>query len=149
MTDLWLAIAHHVLVFGLVAMLAAESTLIRPGMTAAEIRRAAGLDAGYGATATLIIIVGVLRVIYGLKGPDYYLDNHWFWAKMGTFALIGILSVPPTVTLIGWRKALRDNAGFVPAPDAIGRVRRYIRIELILVVAVVAFAAAMARYTRA
>ena len=148
MTDLWLAIAHHVLVFGLVAMLAAESTLIRPGMTAAEIRRAAGLDAGYGATATLIILVGVLRVIYGLKGPDFYLDNHWFWAKMLSFALIAALSVPPTLTLIGWRAALRNNAGFVPAAEQIARVRRYIRIELMLIVAVVSFAAAMARYTR-
>jgi putative membrane protein len=148
MTDLWLAIAHHVLVFGLVAMLAAESALIRPGMTAAEIRRAAGLDGGYGATASLIIAVGILRVLYGAKGPGFYLDNHWFWAKMLSFALIGILSVPPTLTLIGWRKALRSNAAFVPAAGEIGRLRRYIRLELLLVVAVVSSAAAMARYTR-
>lgn len=32
MTDLWLAIVHHVLVFSLAIMLAAQATLVRQGM---------------------------------------------------------------------------------------------------------------------
>lgn len=148
MTDLWYAIAHHVLVFGMVAMLAAESALVRPGMSAADITRASRLDGIYGALASLVILVGVLRVIYGAKGSDFYLDNHWFWAKMFAFAVMGLLSIPPTLRLLRWRLALRSNAGFFPTPTEIGTVRRYMRFELILVVAVVAFAAAMARYTR-
>ena len=39
MTDLILAILHHLLVFGLVAMLMAEATLVRPGMRAREALR--------------------------------------------------------------------------------------------------------------
>ena len=92
MSDLWLAIAHHILVFGLVIMLAAESALVRQGLGAAELKRLAGLDIGYGITAASIIVVGIHRVIFGAKGYVFYVENVWFWAKMATFALIGILS---------------------------------------------------------
>ena len=36
MTDLLLAIAHHLLAFGLVAILAGELVLVRPGIAAAR-----------------------------------------------------------------------------------------------------------------
>ena len=62
MTDLILAILHHLLVFGLVAMLVAESMLVRPGMRAMDVDRVVRIDVGYGATAILIIVVGLLRV---------------------------------------------------------------------------------------
>jgi putative membrane protein len=47
-TDAWLAIAHHLAVFSLAAVLAAEWALVRRGMAAADIRRLARVD---GATA--------------------------------------------------------------------------------------------------
>ena len=47
MTDLWLAILHQVLAFGLVAMLTAEPVLVHRGMAAPEAARVVRLDAGY------------------------------------------------------------------------------------------------------
>ncbi len=143
MTDLVLAVLHHVLVFGLVAMLASELVLIRPGLTAADAARVARLDAGYGASAALILIVGVLRVVYGAKGADYYTANPWFWAKMFSFAAVGGLSVGPTLRFLSWRKA---GTGFVPHAAEVTRLRQFLKLQLLLVVAILIFAATMARY---
>ena len=148
MTDLWLTIAHHVLVFGLVAMLAAEAVLLRPGMNAGETARLARLDAGYGATAGLVVIVGILRVMYGAKGYAYYVDNPWFWAKMGSFALVALLSLPPTLRFLAWRNRLKINPAFAPAAEEVRGIRLYLRLELLLILAVLTFAAIMARFTR-
>ena len=49
LTDLLLAAAHHLLVFALVAMLVAESMLLRGPMDSATLQRLAKLDGGYGA----------------------------------------------------------------------------------------------------
>lgn len=147
MTDLWLAIAHHILVFGLVIMLAMESALLRQGLGGAEVKRLAGLDIGYGVTAALIVIVGVHRVIFGAKGYVFYLGNVWFWAKMATFALIGVLSIVPTIRVRAWRKALRADSSALPDGADIHHVRGLVRLQLLLIFAVVSFAAMMARYT--
>jgi hypothetical protein len=61
MADLWLAIAHHVLVFGLVIMLSVQASLVREGMGRSDAARVARLDIGYGASAGLIVAVGLLR----------------------------------------------------------------------------------------
>jgi putative membrane protein len=143
---LWLAILHHVLVFGLAVMLGGEANLIRQGMTPADALRIGRLDAGYGATAGLIVIVGIARVIYGAKGYLYYIENVWFWAKMASFAAIGLLSIPPTLRFFAWRKAAAATPDFVPVPAEIASARFYVLLEVRLLAAVVAFAATMARY---
>ena len=149
MVELGFAIAHHLLVFSLFAMLAAELVLVKPGLGAPELKRLGGIDAGYGLTAVLVVIVGVLRVVYGAKGADYYLANGWFWAKMTAFAVVGLLSVPPTLALLRWRRALKRDAHALPSPGEIAPVRRYLLAEFAVLLLVPAFAAAMARYTTA
>jgi putative membrane protein len=148
MTDLTLAVLHHILVFGLAIMLAMELALVRPGMSGADVARAARLDAGYGATAGLVILVGVLRVLYGLKGPGYYLDNVWFWAKLVSFGAMALFSLIPTIRFLRWRKAGTANPGFVPTADDIGSVRNLLRLQIVALILIVIFAAAMARFTR-
>lgn len=66
MLDLILAVAHHLLVFALAASLFAERILLRA--PAIDVRRLAGLDAMYGATSVLVILVGIARVMWGGKG---------------------------------------------------------------------------------
>lgn len=146
MTDLFLAIAHHVLVFGLAGMLAAEAVLVRAGMSGADATRVARLDAGYGASAGLILLIGISRLMFGAKGLDYYLVNVWFWAKMAAFAAMGLASIPPTLRFFAWRAALTASPSYVPAADDILRVKSLLRLQLLLLVVIVAFAATMARF---
>lgn len=144
MLDLGLAIAHHVLVFGLVAMLMAERVMMRA--PSIEIQRLARLDGGFGATAGLILIVGACRVFFGGKGWAFYEANPFFWAKVATFLIIGAVSLVPTVRFIAWLKALKADPSFQPGEADRRKVRRALGVEALLLVPLLAFAAAMARW---
>jgi putative membrane protein len=145
-TDLTLASLHHLLFFAVIAMLATQSALLRAPLDGPAIQRLAGVDLGYGLSAMALIAVGVARVVYGLKGYDFYLHNPWFHAKIGTFVLVGLLSIRPTVVYLRWRRILRDNPGFVPEPALVRQLSRLVRIELVLLGPILVFAAMMARY---
>ena len=146
LTDLLLATFHHLLVFGLVAMLVAQSVLLRGRMSGDVLARLGGIDRGYGITAMLLLVVGTLRVFQGIKGEDFYLHNPWFHAKIGAFVLVGLMSVWPTLRFVRWRKALAADAAFLPGDDEMARLRRIVAFELGLVAVIFACAAAMARY---
>jgi putative membrane protein len=145
LTDLILAILHHLAIVCLIVLLAFEFALLRPGITSENLRRIAKVGAAYGVTATLVIVIGVCRVIWGIKGADFYLSNPWFWAKMASFAGVGLLSIPPTLALLKWRKASKQDAGFLPPQNDVGRLRVFVHDEVALLGLVVIFAAAMAR----
>ena len=138
--DLVLAILHHLIVFSLVATAFAELVTVRRGMDAAAVRRVAAIDASYGILAGLIIVVGFSRAIFAAKGWYYYAHDLFFWAKIGTFAVIGVLSIPPTIAYLRWRRA-----GATPTDAAVATVRRYLWIEVVLFAPLLGFAAAMAR----
>ena len=104
------------------------------------------MDRGYGMVATLLLVVGLMRVFQGIKGEDFYLHNPWFHAKLGAFVLAALLSVLPTLRFLRWRKALRADPAFLPAPAEVGKMRGIVRFELLLVGAIFVLAAAMARY---
>ena len=145
MTDLILAIAHHLCVFTLAGLLAAEVVLLRPHMTSERIRQIGSVDAAYGVAAGLVLVIGVLRVYLGDKGADYYIHNWAFWAKMAAFAVVGLLSVPPTLAILGWRGKLRADLAFMPAPAQVARLRLFFTGEIIALALIPMFAAAMAR----
>ena len=141
--DLGLAVAHHILVFGLAIMLAMELAYLRAERP--PVGRLAGLDAGYGVTSLLIIAFGVCRVLWGAKGWAAYEANPFFWAKVATFVVMGLCSVAPTMAFLRWRKAFQTDPAFAPEVTEVTRVTRWVRIELLLLLPLVGFAAAMAR----
>jgi putative membrane protein len=140
MLDLTLAIGHHLLVFALFGVLCAEFIAVRAGMTAATLARVAAADLSYGAMAGLIIVVGFSRAVFAAKGWLYYSHNAFFWAKIATFLAVGLLSVPPTIAFIRWRRAAQP-----PTDAQIAGVRRYLWAEVLLFLLLPVFAAAMAR----
>lgn len=138
--DLVLAVGHHLLVFSLFGVLAAELIAVRRGMGFVEVARVAAVDVWYGVLAALIVVVGFSRAIFAAKGWAYYSHNLFFWAKIATFVVIGLLSVPPTVSFIRWRRA-----GVIPDEAQVAGVRRILWIEALLFAPLLGFAAAMAR----
>ena len=144
-TDLILAIAHHLLIFALAAIIAVESVLIQQELSGRTIGMLARIDRSYGMVAMLIIVIGVCRVLFGLKGWEFYVYNWAFWAKMAAFAAVGLLSIQPTLRFIAWNKALSGNSGF-RVPDAeLAAVRRFMRAEVVSFLLIPVFAAIMAR----
>ncbi len=140
MIDFTLAVTHHVVVFALLAVLVAELALVRYGMDAAAVDAVGRIDLGYGALAAIALAVGLARAVYAAKGWDFYSHSLFFWLKLGVFVLIGVLSVPPTIKFIQWRRAQH-----VPTDAQIKSVRTYFWLELALFAALPVCAAAMAR----
>jgi putative membrane protein len=145
MVDLILTIAHHCAVFSLVGIFAAELALVRPGLDGRRLKQLAQVDLAFGAIAGLVLVVGILRVIYGASGADYYLSNWVFWLKMGAFVIVGLISIGPTVSIIKWRRQLEADNTFVPTEGAIAAMRRFLFAEALVLILIPAFAAVMAR----
>ncbi len=140
-----LASLHHLAAFSLVAILAIELMLVRPEMDGATIKRLGPIDLGFGLAAAAVLTAGFARVFYGIKGPAYYLGNPVFWTKIGIFALIGFLSIRPTLRILAWRRLVQADPKALPAPEDIKLVKRMIHIEAGLVLLLPILAAAMAR----
>jgi putative membrane protein len=104
MIDLFLSALHFLLVFALVTILAAQSALIRQGITASSLHLAVNLDRAYGASAMLLLGVGFGRVYWGAKGSSFYLSSPLFWTEIGLFMTVAILSIPTILRLIRWSK---------------------------------------------
>jgi len=145
LTDLLLAIAHHLLIFALIALLVTEIMLTRPGMKAATVRYLGWLDSAYGAVAGLILIVGFGRVFIGEKGPAFYLNNWIFWAKIAAFVIVGVLSLKPTLRIVQWRRAASGDSTFAPAAADVRSVRQLMHYEGMVLFTIPIFAALMAR----
>lgn len=145
MSDILLSSFHFLLVFLLVAMLAVQNALIRPGITSSGMRLAARADRVYGASAMLLLGVGFARVYWGAKGSSFYLSNPLFWVKIGLFATITVLSITPTLQLIRWMKQSVLETGFLPPTEQILRIQWWLRAEGAVLLLIPFLAAAMAR----
>jgi putative membrane protein len=139
------AFLHHLTAFTLVAAIAIEFVLIRMELSLATARRLLITDAVLGASAGLLLIVGLLRVFYFEKGATYYFSSHAFLTKLAVFVLVAALSIVPTMEFLSWRQSLK--AGQVPQPEAtkLKLVGRLIHIELAGIVIILLAAAMMAR----
>ena len=144
MIELLLTIAHFLAIFAMVAILATEIAIIRPGMTAEQVVRIRRLDGFYGSLIALILFVGVLQVSYGEKGQDFYTDNPVFWMKMVAYAAVGILSIQPTIRIYYWWQQARGGSFFSAPDEEVARVRRFLRMEAAAFATIPVFAVAAA-----
>lgn len=143
--DAVLAYAHFVFAFLIAGTLVAEFYLLKLPVTAQVIQTLGRCDRFYGIAALLVIVAGLARVYFGVRGEDYYLANHAFWAKMGAFLIVGLLSIQPTVKFLAWAKASRADAGFTPSEAELKSVRRFLMIELHVFALVPLFAVLISR----
>jgi putative membrane protein len=132
--DWLLASAHHIILLTLVTALAGEAVLLRLPPSAEILSRLGFLDALYGLSALLLLAIGWA----------FYSGNPVFWFKMIVFAVIGILSIGPTVKFLRWRKQHAAD-GSLPAAHEWSGVRRLVMIQAHALALVVIAAAAMAR----
>jgi putative membrane protein len=136
---------HFVFAFILVGALAAESFILRLPIDSRTARVLLRADMFYGVSSILLILAGISRVLWGEKGWAYYQVQPFFWAKMATFAAIGILSITPTRAFMRWVKAFNADATFAPPEAEVKKVRRLVTIEVHLVALLLLFATLMAR----
>ena len=139
------AYLHHLAAFALVASLVVEFVLVKDGITCGNARIVQKADIAFGIAAGIILIVGALRVMYFEKGLAYYTHNIAFHAKLGTFLIVGLLSIVPTFEFLKWRKQTRVGAAPEISPKKLKTVRVLIHLELLGVAIIILCAALMAR----
>lgn len=143
--DAGLSYLHFAFAFILAGALAAEAFVLRLPVDGRVARLLLRIDLFYAIAAVGVIIAGVSRVFFGVSGASYYAAQPFFWAKMATFAIIGLISIGPTRAFFKWNKQARADATFaVPEAEA-KKIRRLVMIEVHLLALVPLFAALMAR----
>jgi len=143
--DAALSFLHFVFAFILAGALAAEAFVLRLPVDGRVARLLLRIDVFYAIAAVGVIAAGVARVYWGGKGADYYADQPFFWAKLATFAVVGLISIVPTRVYFAWVKAANTNTAFVVAEAESKRARLFVMIELHVLALVPLFAALMAR----
>ena len=143
--DAALSFLHFVFAFLLAGALSAEAFVLRLPVDGRVARLLLRIDLFYGIAAVGVILAGVARVFWGAKGAAYYASEHAFWAKMAAFALVGLISIGPTLAFLAWNKRARGDSAFSVDDAQVKKVRRLVMIELHLFVLVPLFAVLMAR----
>ena len=102
-------------------------------------------DIIYGIAGIALLISGIYRVLKFGQGSEYYTQNPIFWTKIIVFALVGSLSLYPTITYVLW--AIPLSKGNLPqvTENLVSRLRVIINIELIGFASIPFLATLMAR----
>lgn len=139
------AFAHHIAAFALVAALTVEFVLIRGELTVQRARQLQFADLVLGVSASVVLVVGFLRVFYFEKGASYYFHSVPFIAKVTLFVIVGLLSIYPTVEFLSWKKHVKQGHAPVIAERKLRSIRAVIHGELTLTALLILGAVLMAR----
>ena len=139
------AFLHHLAAFTFVSVLALEFVLMRHELNARTARAILVADAIGGASAGVVLVVGLLRVSYFEKGAAYYLHSIPFLLKISLFVLIALLSIYPTVQFLSWRKDLKTGRAPAVSEPVRRRIRSILHLELAALALLILNAALMAK----
>ena len=124
-----LAYAHILAILTMVVFLASEAALCRvQWLNAAVVERLAKIDTVYGISAAAVLVTGIARTWWGMKGTAWYWTNPLLHVKVTLFVVIGLLSIKPTITFLRWRRELRAT-GALPDEAQIIKTRRLVMVQ--------------------
>ncbi|WP_168224853.1 DUF2214 family protein [Rhodoferax aquaticus] len=141
------AAVHHLAVLTLLACVLISLHQLGQPLTVPHARRLRATDMANGLAATVVLVVGLVRVFYWEKGAAFYFHNGPFLAKLGLYGLASVLSLVPTVEMHRWRTALQR--GLLPAVSrqkiALLRATAMLQLACLLAMAMCAYLAARGR----
>ncbi|MBI2734467.1 MAG: DUF2214 family protein [Aquabacterium sp.] len=140
-----LAYAHIVAILGVVVFLTSEAALCRAEwLNAAVVRRLARVDVIYLAAAIVVLLTGLARTWWGMKGAGWYWHQPLLHLKLTLFVVISLISIKPTMSFLRWRRQL-DATGALPDEAEVRSVRKLIMLEAHLMVLIPLAATLLAR----
>lgn len=144
-TEALLAYAHILAFLMTATFLASEAALCRKEwMNPAVVERLARVDMLYGISALLVLLTGLARTWWGVKGGAWYWSQPLLHVKVTLFVVIGAMSVAATLRFLRWRRALRAS-GALPSDEAVRGTRRLVMIEAHLLAVIPLLAVFLAR----
>jgi len=140
-----LAYLHLLAILTLVVFLSSEAALCRvEWMNAKVVERLGRVDMVYGIASVAVLLTGVARTWWGVKGTSWYWTNPLLHTKLALFVAIGLLSIKPTLMYARWRKELKAT-GALPADDQVRLARRFVMVQAHLLVLIPLAAVFLAR----
>ncbi len=131
---------HFISIFAIVGTLVSEHLLLKKVMTRNEIGRMARIDAVYGIAALTLLAAGLTLWLGSFGKPSWFYSKNWvFHLKITLFAVVGLLSIYPTIFFLKNRKG--DPIETVSIPKAVFMM---LRLELLLLFIIPLLAGLMA-----
>ena len=122
-----------------------ERISLRPNPNRQEAISMVFADIIYGIAGVALLVSGIYRVIKFGHGSEFYTQNPIFWTKIIIFALIGSLSLYPTITYVLWSIPLSKGTLPKVTENLVLRLRLIINIELVGFASIPFLATLMAR----
>ena len=102
-------------------------------------------DVIYGIAGIALLVSGIYRVLKFGQGSEFYTQNPIFWTKIIIFALVGSLSLYPTITYVLWAFPLSKGTLPQVTEHLVARLRLIINVELVGFASIPFLATLMAR----
>jgi putative membrane protein len=134
---------HYIGIMLLLASLLGEHLLLKQEMTMSEASAIQTLDIVYGASATIVLVTGIMRMFLE-KGVAYYDHHIAFQILFGIFVIAALISIYPTVIFLRWRNDTRAGLGQQLARPQFKRIQMMVRVEMTLMLLAPLFATWMA-----
>lgn len=145
LTESLLAYAHIVAILSLVVFLTSEAALCRAEwLNAAVVRRLARVDMVYMFAAIAVLLTGLARTAWGVKGMDWYWAQPLLHIKVTLFVVIGLMSIKPTLNFRRWLRQLNAD-GSLPSAQDVQTTRRWVMVQAHLLILVPLAATLLAR----
>jgi putative membrane protein len=140
-----LAYAHFLAILTLVVFISSEAALCRPEWLNAKIvERLALVDRVYGIAAGGVLLTGLARTWWGIKGTAWYWSNGLLHLKLALFVAVGLMSIKPTIMFIRWRKELRAS-GSLPEEAEVRTARKWVMAQAHIIALIPLVAVFLAR----
>ena len=135
-----LAYLHSLSMIALASILFVQVLGISQLHDTQELRRFMSFCLGIAIAAAVLLISGIGLVLWSERGLAFFLRNPVFYIKLALFAAMLLLSITPARIILQWDREAHE--GKVPEPVSVIFVKRYLIVELILLL-IIPLAASM------
>ena len=140
-----LAYAHFLAILTLVVFISSEAALCRvEWMNAKVVERLGKVDMVYGIAAGVVLLTGIARTWWGIKGAGWYWTNGLLHLKLTLFVIVGLISIKPTIVFRRWNKELKAT-GALPDEAQVRATRKLVMIQAHLIALIPLVAVFLAR----
>ncbi|GAB3667303.1 DUF2214 family protein [Ramlibacter alkalitolerans] len=124
-----LAFLHLSAIFALIVFSTSEAALCRSEwMNARIVERLVRVDRIYWIALIAIVLTGLARVVWGIKGAGWYWTNWLLHLKITATLVVIALSLRPTLRFRRWQGALQSG-GTLPAEAEVTQVRKMVMVN--------------------
>jgi putative membrane protein len=140
-----LAYAHLLAILTMVVFISSEAALCRTEwINAKVVQRLGKVDMVYAVAAVAVLLTGLARTWWGVKGTPWYWGNGLLHLKLALFVAVALISIKPTLMFRRWGKQLAAGGG-LPEASQVRQVRKWVMVQAHLIAVIPLVAVFLAR----